>query len=569
MNLVSKLSIFFAELKRRKVYRVAVVYVVVGLGILGAAEVTLDPLGLEALRPYIVILVLLGFPIALVFAWAYEVKPEEPRETEPATAPAIETSESEQRKSIVVLPFDNMSPDPGDAYFSDGLTEEIITNLSYVRSLRVISRNSAMVLKGTQKDTRTIAAELDVQYVLEGSVRKAGDDLRITAQLINADSDEHLWAETYDGTMEDVFLIQEQTARSIVEALRLSLTPEEDQGLARRPFEDVRGYEWYLMARREMWTLTTDGLERARRHLENGIEVSGENLILLEGLADLHLTAYEGGIAANEETLREAEELANRISALQPDSANSHYLLGRIERFRGSIINAVEHWERALAIDPNHPGSLSWLFHSYALQTGRIEDAAPLMRKVFEQDPLNPLSWISIMWYHWMRGELEDTFSALGKLKAMMGGENEIVDLFTAYLLIWQDRRSEALVLIEGLIERDTPDLFTEWGLLLKHAFQGEGTEALGALSEETRIFLWNDPETVWLTASALAFASQKEEALDWLEHAVDRGWTNYPLFSEKDPLLESVRGDDRFKTLMERVKHEWEDSLAQRSAHA
>lgn len=210
--MASRLPVFLAELKRRKVYRVGAGYVIGGPAVLSAAELTLDPLGFEALRPCVVILVLLGFPIALALAWAYEVRPEGSRETPndppPTVDAAIDTSDTD-RKSIVVLPFDNVSPDPGDAYFADGLTEEIITHLSCCGLLRVISRNSAMVLKGTQKSTRAIREELDVEYVLEGSVRKAGTDLRITAQLIDAASDEHFWAEKYDGVLQDVFGMQD------------------------------------------------------------------------------------------------------------------------------------------------------------------------------------------------------------------------------------------------------------------------------------------------------------------------------------------------------------------------
>jgi TolB-like protein len=153
------------------------------------------------------------------------------------------------RKSIVVLPFDNMSADPGDAYFSDGLTEEIITNLAHISSLRVISRSSAMVLKGTQKDVRTIGRELDVRFVLEGSVRKAGDDLRITAQLIDAESDAHVWAEKYDGVLEDVFGMQEKVARGIAHALKIRLAAPESERMAHRPFGDIQTYDYYLRAR--------------------------------------------------------------------------------------------------------------------------------------------------------------------------------------------------------------------------------------------------------------------------------------------------------------------------------
>jgi adenylate cyclase len=220
--MASKLSRFLVELKRRKVYQVALAYVVVGTILAGAANDFLPRLGApEWTVNVIIFLILIGFPIALVLAWAYEIRPEEPRPGKVAGSrePVGEPPTPGDRKSIVVLPFDNMSPDPNDAYFADGLTEEIITNLSYVRSLRVISRNSAMALKGTEKSTRAIAAELDVQYVLEGSVRKAGDELLITAQLIDGPNDAHLWAEKYAGTFDDIFRIQENVARSIVDAL--------------------------------------------------------------------------------------------------------------------------------------------------------------------------------------------------------------------------------------------------------------------------------------------------------------------------------------------------------------
>jgi TolB-like protein len=191
----SKLSLFLAELKRRKVYHVGGAYVAAALVVATATAELHEYLRLPPWTPgFVIVLLVVGFPIALILAWAYEVKPEEPRTKEASDketlatrdgATRIEVTDREQRKSIVVLPFDNMSPDPGDAYFADGLTEEIITNLSHIQSLRVISRNSAVALKGTEKSTRVIADELNVQYVLEGSVRKAGNDLLITAQLID------------------------------------------------------------------------------------------------------------------------------------------------------------------------------------------------------------------------------------------------------------------------------------------------------------------------------------------------------------------------------------------------
>jgi len=152
-----------------------------------------------------------------------------------AMAPGIQLPK--QEKSIVVLPFENLSPDPDQEYFSDGLTEEVISDLSAVRSLRVISRSSAMTFKGTKKKIAEIAREVNVQYVLEGSVRKAGNSLRITAQLIDAQNDAHIWAEKYSGTLDDVFDIQEKVSRSIVETLKVVLTSEEKQKIASERFQ--------------------------------------------------------------------------------------------------------------------------------------------------------------------------------------------------------------------------------------------------------------------------------------------------------------------------------------------
>jgi len=176
-----------------------------------------------------------------------------------------------EQLSIVVLPFENISPERENEYFADGLTEEVITDLSQVRALRVISRTSAMRLKGSGKDIRTIASDLGVRYVLEGSVRKAGNNLRITAQLIEAASDVHLWANKYSGTINDIFEIQEQVSRAIVAALKMKLAPDEERRIAEKPLTNVHAYDAYLRARQDIWKWTKPALERARLHLENAL----------------------------------------------------------------------------------------------------------------------------------------------------------------------------------------------------------------------------------------------------------------------------------------------------------
>jgi len=560
----------FAELRRRKVYRVAIVYLVVGWAIVTGAQFLFEEvLDLsEAAWLFVAGLIILGFPLALVLAWAYEVKPEEPRGLEipeedtvldPDSALPIEFAESEPRKSIVVLPFDNMSPDPEDTYFSDGLTEEIITNLSHLHSLRVISRSSAMVLKSTLKDVRTIGRELDVQYVLEGSVRRSGNDLRITAQLIDARTDEHLWAERYEGTLDDVFMIQEEASQAIVEALDVKINPGERETLVERPIEDIRAYECYLRARNDFHRGTAECLKSALRHLEAGLEIVGENVLLYQGMAEVHLQSYEYGVKADEDTLQQAEEFCGKVMALQPDSANSHYLNGRIERFRGSCVRSTRHFERALEIDPNHPGALAFLVGAYALQVGRPSAADTFAERLVAVDPLSPLVMFLLGCHHWLSGRFEESLLTFARALEL---EPDFVwaSVFgLANVLIWQERLDEALKVLAPIACRDPRDYAADWAILLESALAGDSAGVAEALSVDTKNFLWNDPDVLPFIGSAYALAGATEEALTWLERSIERGWINYPLFSTQDPFYKSIRGEERFKELMVGVKARWE----------
>ena len=204
-------------------------------------------------------------------AFALATALDEPAETAAAGSPA---------PSLVVLPFTNRSPDPDNEYFSDGLTDEIIADLSKIEALRVISRSSAMRLKGTDKDLKTIGRELNVCYVLDGTVRKAGDSLRITAELIDATDDIQLWAEKYGGTIDDVFDIQERVSREIVDSLKIALTPDDDRQIAERPINDIRAYEYYLRAKHEILTFTEEGLDRGIDLLLRALDLVGENALL-------------------------------------------------------------------------------------------------------------------------------------------------------------------------------------------------------------------------------------------------------------------------------------------------
>lgn len=419
-----------------------------------------------------------------------------------------------------------------------------------------------MRLKGTEKDIRTISRELGVQYALEGSVRKAGNNLRITAQLIDAVNDTHLWSNKYSGTLDDVFEIQEKVSRSIVNALKLKLNPEEDRRIAERPIDNLQAYECYLRARREMLRLTDGGLERALRDLQNGLEIVGENVLLLVGMGEVYAYFYETGVKADEATLRKAEEYAHRVLKLQPESSYSHYLLGKIERLRGSVLKAIRHFEKALAIEPDAPDTLFWLGIAYALQAGRASAAQPLVKRMVEIDPLTSMSYLGLGLVTWMDGQLHQALAFFEK-HASLEPESIIPEFWSVLVLAWMKRYDEAFELTDRIAQRESRDMmhrsFTELLLFFKHSFEGNKKEALGALSEDVKSFVWNDPELSWIGVEGYALMDEKSEAIRWLERAIDHGWINYPLFNERDPFLENIRGEKQFKKLMERVKYEWE----------
>lgn len=566
--MASKLSLFVTELKRRKVYHVGVVYVVVGGGIWAGAEIAFPALNLPAwCLTLVVVLTLIGFPIALVLAWAYEVRPEEPAPAVPSKEEPARSSETtlpttrvatQERKSIVVLPFDNMSPDPGDAYFADGLTEEIITHLSCCGLLRVISRNSAMVLKGTQKSTRAIAEELNVQYVLEGSVRKAGEDLRITAQLIHASEDEHLWAETYQGTMEDVFRIQEDTARSIVDALRVSLTPEEDRRLVARPIDDVQAYQCYLKARSEFWSTESGSQEKALRLLNEAVSVVGEHPLLISGIGAVHwqfyhqLGDYEGG------HLQKIQECASKLFADDPTSPYGHRLTSYLRLNTGKTDEAAKHLNQAWRSDPNDAETLLWLSYLLAFQAGRPAMSRPVAEKYLGIDPLDPLCRSGMFMLHWMSGETSLALQAAEE-GLRLDPNHRTLAFHRGHLLAWAGSFEDSYRVAETLFDEDPNEAMGQALRFLTFALKGRREEALNALTPPVREWIWGDFHMPWIITEGYSVLGEKGEALKWLERAVEKGIFNYPLFSSLDPFLDNIRSEERFRSLMVDVKERWE----------
>ncbi|MEE8603830.1 MAG: protein kinase [Candidatus Aminicenantaceae bacterium] len=459
--------------------------------------------------------------------------------------------------SIVVLPFENISPDKENDYFSDGLTEELIADLSQIKELQVISRTSAMLLKGTDKDLKTIGRQLAVQYVMEGSVRKQGNDLRITAQLIDAANDVHLWAEKYKGTMDDVFDIQEKVSRSIADALKVKLSPEEQEKIAERPIENVRAFECYLQARQEIWRFTEDGLERALQLIENGLKIVGDNALLYAAMGMAYWLYVNAGIKPGEQYIQKTEECVNKIFALGPDSSHGYFLKGAIQVHKGNMQEAVGDIKRALSFDSNNADAMLQLARVYA-SCGQISAATLLVKKLLEIDPLNTIVYSLPGYLEILDGNFENAPESYQKM-SLMDPHNPVSLLFYAWSLTFADRMEEAYALIDQLSKNAPGTVYASLGLFTKYALQGKKKEALKAVTAKLKIAAKGVEYLSRDMAHGYALIDEKEKALDWLENAIDRGFIAYPFLNDFDPFLENIRGEERFKKLMERVKYEWE----------
>jgi serine/threonine protein kinase/tetratricopeptide (TPR) repeat protein len=464
---------------------------------------------------------------------------------------------SAEEKTIAVLPFANLSPDPEQDYFSDGLTEEIITDLSKIGSLRVTSRTSAWVFKGTGQSIPKVASELGVRYVLEGSVRRAGDKLRITAQLIDGTNDTHMWAEKYSGTMDDVFDIQEKVSRSIVDELEIRLTPDEDKRIAGRPIEDVHAYECFMRARHEFFQFRVEALDRAIRYLQRALDIVGENALLYSQMGLTYCNYYNISDKVDEEHLDEAERCATKVFALAPGSSHGHRLRTFIAFYRGTQREMVSLAKEASDTRPADPEALVLLCLAY-FYCGNAAAEQEVLDRLSEIDPLNPVLHTVATFAPYMKGLID---LALDSARRGYQENPDIpqAQLYYAYYLGMNNRLEEAVSVLDRHIPQNAGTIFEPLGSAMRSALRGERAGVVESLTPESRSKLGKDKEWAWLVADCFALIDEKEEALDWLEHAVGLGFTNYPLFSKHDPYLENLRAEERFKKLMERVKYEWE----------
>jgi len=460
-------------------------------------------------------------------------------------------------KSIAVLPFDDMSPKKDNEYFSDGLTEEIITDLSKIQSLRVISRTSAMMLKGTKKSIKTIGRELDVQYVLEGSVRKAGNNLRITAQLIDADSDAHLWADKYSGTLDDVFDIQEKVSQSIVKALKLKLTPGESLSMVERPIKNIQAYEHYLRGRFAYASFTKEGLDQANQYYEAGLKILDGNALLYAALGNVYLE-YSRIWIKQEDALDKAEEYAQKALELDPETAQAYTVLALSHYMRGITKDMVRLLQKGYSIDPNDIILIQYLGWSYVIK-GKTSEALSLANRILELDPINPISgFLGVVLFY--QGKFTEAAEVGDRFFSDAMLEIPFVRFYKSLFLVFAGKEKEALDILEPIEQISNPDMYIQNARLLRYVLQEKKNRIRELMNEEFILAEKRDAAASCWAASFFAMLGDFDSAIYWLENSANLGFINYPYMSQYDPFLSKMQGKPRYEKLMEHVKREWEN---------
>ncbi|HET9362757.1 MAG TPA: protein kinase [Vicinamibacterales bacterium] len=489
---------------------------------------------------------------------------------EPLRAARAAKPDTKAVPSIAVLPFASLSPDPDNEFFADGLMDEVIADLSAVRALRVISRTSAMRYKRTEKDLRTIAHELSVRYVLEGTVRRAAMSLRVTAQLIDAETDSHLWAEKYSGRAEDVFAIQEEISRKIVEALQVRLTDGELRILAERPIENLAAYECYLKARHEMYLVAGDSLDRAQKLVDDGLAIIGENPLLLATKALVLWHHVNQSVGPAERRLDEAARCAAKALAGDPQCDLAIFARGLVAAKRGDLERALPDLRRAAELRPGDGGILAELCR-FAFAAG--QELREWVRKPLEDlprvDPLTPPFRLPVAGWHFSAGRLD---RAAGEARRVveLSEAGSPVRIFAAWNLAVAGERDEAKRILRQLAAALTDTPYALYGSLSSFvlaALEGRDEAAVHVTTPLEEAGRWNEYIAL-LLAEGYAMLARPADAVQWLRTAVTRGFVNYPFLAQRDPLLHAVRNDVGFQALMGEVRTRW-NALSAESTEA
>jgi len=582
---------FFAELKRRNVYKVAVAYAVIAWLTIQAASIFLPAFNAPQWAMQIVILILvLGFPIALVFSWAFEITPEgikRESEVQPdesitrhtgrkivaltivlaviaagllvfqlirarSTSSVSTNAATISNKSIAVLPFDNLSGDPQNAYFSEGVQDEILTRLAKIAELKVISRTSTQRFKSAPDDLRQIAQQLGVANILEGSVQKANDQVRVNVQLVNALTDAHLWAETYDRKLTDIFAVETEIAKKVADVLQAKLTGSEKHVIAARPTANTEAHQLYLKGRFFWNKRTGNDLKKSIDYFQQAIAADPNYALAYAGVADAYvwLPGYTAGTPRDYypkamAAAKKALELDDTLAEARTSLALAIWLYD----FDSS--QAIREFQRAIELNPNYAIAHQQYGNNTLSALGRFDEAIVEGKRAVELDPLSLIINSDLATDYYYARRYDEAIAQLRKTLEMDPGFyiahftlSQMLDAKGAHdAAITECQKARAL--------NDDPAVL---GVLARaHGLSGNRTEAEKILDQLKKL---SQERYVSAYSFALVYIGlgNEEEALHWLEQSYqDRAGSDIG-YIRVDPLLDPLRGDPRFETLAEKI---------------
>jgi TolB-like protein/Tfp pilus assembly protein PilF len=635
MNLIT-------ELKRRNVIRVGIAYLVGAWLLAQAADLVLDVMGApDIILQSLVAILALGFIPAVIFAWAFELTPEgikresEVNRTESITnitakkldfvtigmlvavlavvaidrfLPSSESSgeriaaeqPTEQAqasaqpepsgKSIAVLPFVNMSEDANNEFFSDGISEEILNALAKVKDLKVAGRTSSFVFKGENQDLRQIGETLGVSHILEGSVRKAGNRVRVTAQLIQADDGFHMWSENYDRELDDVFAIQDEIANAILDELKAHLLADE-QSAIQSVRTDTDAYELYLLAKQRIYQRSKPTLEAAADMLDKAIAIDSKYApaYAQRAIATILLSDEDYGDIPLEEALTQGKVYIDQALRLNPDDPEALSALGLYYNNQpGKKTEAIAALEAALAINPNLVNASNWLQGSYGA-AGRPDKALAILEDLVERDPLYRPALGNISNYYSNMGKTDQLEALIERIKPSMPNDPFLLRLEATVLYAQAEyakglrRAEEALAL--------RPDNYPNQGLVGQgllttgqyerlanegHPWQKViGLWALGR-AEEATLLAQQEADSgrdVGSLIGLLANSGEQQAAVDFVEQRWDSLQEledDYPLLGNSPMIMldvayaySSIGNEDRFSDAMARYRRAMDAGIA------
>ncbi len=447
---------------------------------------------------------------------------------------------------LAVLPLANMSPDPQDEYFADGLTEEIISELSTVPGLRVIARTSVMRFRGGVKGVSDIGRDLRVGTVLEGSVRRAGNRIRITAQLVEAATEEPLWSGRYDRELVDIFAIQNEIAKEVAAALHVAL-PLVPPGGGRRP-PSMSGLKAYLRGRHQWNRRTEAHVLAALRSFEEALRLDPAYAQAYSGIADCYSILVDWGSILPREGSPKAKAAAGRALELNEAMAEAHASMGLALTREYDWDGADREFKRSVELNPMYASAHQW-YYMNLLCRGRRAEAARELELAEEADPLSPIILFHRGFFSWVRGDAEGAVSHWDRVTEL-GEELGSVTLHKLVFLACQSRRAEALEILPRLSQLD-PGLFGEAAPAIAHAFLGQREEA----SRELEVLLATAKERYvpsFRIAWVYAGLGDSDKFFEWLLRSADE-MGNGPYEFLACPAFERLRGDSRFQGYLQR----------------